>query len=165
MERLKQEVVGVSAALRRPRGAEAAFSMAALLTMGGVAGFAARRSKPSLIAGVVLGSSFGASGYAIGTTRRSVIVATPRTRNSDDTLRMLAASDSRTVSQRGCVAALVLSTLTAGVMGKRALSSRRLVKTLEVASDGQVHAQYSSHFQPRLAAYANPRNVVWMPGG
>jgi hypothetical protein len=59
----------------------------------------------------------------------------------------------------------VLSTLTATVMGKRALSSRRLVKTLEVGTGGQIHAQYSAHFQQSLAAYANPRNIVWMPGG
>jgi hypothetical protein len=50
-------------------------------------------------------------------------------------------------------------------MGKRALSSRRLVKTLEVGTGGQIHAQYSAHFQQSLAAYANPRNIVWMPGG
>ena len=55
--------------LRRPRGAEPSYAMAALLALGGVAGFAARRSKPSLIAGVVLGSSYGASGYAIGAPR------------------------------------------------------------------------------------------------
>lgn len=56
--------------LRRPQGAEAAQAMAALLALGGMAGFAARRSKPSLIAGLVLGSSFGASGYAIGASCR-----------------------------------------------------------------------------------------------
>jgi uncharacterized membrane protein (UPF0136 family) len=87
MERLKEEVVGASAALRRPRGAEAALSMAALLTLGGVAGFAARRSKPSLIAGVVLGSCFGASGYAIGASHRSANAGKLHTCSPDDTLR------------------------------------------------------------------------------
>jgi uncharacterized membrane protein (UPF0136 family) len=39
--------------------------MGGLLALGGTAGFAARRSKPSLIAGTVLGTLFAASGYAI----------------------------------------------------------------------------------------------------
>lgn len=69
MERLIDGAAVAGAQLRRPRGAEPSCAMAALLVLGGVAGFAARRSKPSLIAGMVLGSSFGASGYAIGTSR------------------------------------------------------------------------------------------------
>lgn len=66
LERAKQEIGAATAGLRAPRGAEPCYAMAALLACGGFAGFAARRSKPSLIAGVVLGSGFGASGYAIG---------------------------------------------------------------------------------------------------
>ena len=69
MNRFKDGLERFKDGLRRPRGAEPSCAMAALLALGGVAGFAARRSRPSLIAGVVLGSSFGASGYAIGAPR------------------------------------------------------------------------------------------------
>jgi hypothetical protein len=58
----------------------------------------------------------------------------------------------------------VLSTLTAAVMGKRALSSRQLVKSLEVVN-GTPIPTYTNHYQTSLAAYANPKNIKWMPGG
>ena len=41
--------------------------MGCLLALGGGAGYAARRSRPSLIAGFTLGSAFAACGMAIGT--------------------------------------------------------------------------------------------------
>ena len=46
---------------------EPATGMGCLLALGGCAGYAARRSRPSLIAGLTLGSAFAACGMAIGT--------------------------------------------------------------------------------------------------
>ena len=46
---------------------EPATGMGCLLALGGGAGYAARRSRPSLIAGLTLGSAFAACGMAIGT--------------------------------------------------------------------------------------------------
>ena len=46
---------------------EPATGMGCLLALGGGAGYAARRSRPSLIAGFTLGSAFAACGMAIGT--------------------------------------------------------------------------------------------------
>eukprot|EP01051_Picozoa_sp_SAG22_P003692 SAG22_NODE_183_length_16031_cov_36.647000_4_plen_139_part_00 len=87
--------------------------MAALLAVGGVAGFAKARSVPSLVAGTALSALFLGAG------------------------RMIASEEPES-KQQGRYLALGLSTSLAAMMGPRAISVRRLVSSLEVLPDGNL---------------------------
>jgi uncharacterized membrane protein (UPF0136 family) len=180
-------MMGDVAALQQRRETPA-YAMGGLLAMGGVAGFAASRSRPSLIAGLALGTGFAACGHAISAwpsplssgaaalaagRQGSLTVSATQHRNIVCVCVCVcvcaagrhAGSASPDTARRGLAAAAGLSALTTVFMGKRALWSRKLVRSLRTLPGGGIDAVYTNHRQYRLSDYARPGGIRWMPGG
>lgn len=89
------------------------YTMAALLSIGGIAGYVRTKSMPSLVAGVALGAGFGVAGYML--------------QNGSMT--------------QGHGVALFASTITMSAMGVRAIKSRKPLP-IAISSLGAVSAAY-----------------------
>jgi uncharacterized membrane protein (UPF0136 family) len=118
-----------------------AAALGALVALGGTIGFVKSRSRPSLIAGSLIGGGFASCAYGLG------------------------ADKSPTTQRRAANGALLLSSLTAMYMGKKALYTHRNVLSMKVLAGGKKYIVYSYHRQPKLMAYLKPGGIKWMPGG
>ncbi|DBA02939.1 TPA: hypothetical protein N0F65_005966 [Lagenidium giganteum] len=89
------------------------YTMAALLGAGGVIGFLKKKSIPSLVAGVALGTGFGIAGYMLQSGRMT----------------------------QGHGTALFFSTITMSAMGVRAIRTRKPMP-IAISAMGAVSAAY-----------------------
>ncbi|KAG1700124.1 hypothetical protein DVH05_011936 [Phytophthora capsici] len=92
------------------------FTMAGLLTAGGVFGYLKTKSVPSLVAGVTLGAGFGVAGYLLQKGEMT----------------------------NGHGVALLMSSITMGAMGVRAVRTKKPLP-VSVASLGALSAAYHAH--------------------
>ena len=97
-----------------PGEAHAAFGVAGLVAVGGIIGFAKRRSVPSLVAGLAFGAGFAAAGMMI--------------------------SDGKEF--QGHATAATLGTVLAGAMGSRALKTGKMMPAGAVAAIGAAALAY-----------------------
>ncbi|TYZ60070.1 hypothetical protein PybrP1_008740 [[Pythium] brassicae (nom. inval.)] len=89
------------------------YTMAALLSAGGIAGYLRTKSVPSLVAGVTLGAGFGVAGFMLQSGHMT----------------------------EGHGVALFASTITMSAMGVRAIKSRKPLP-IAISSLGAVSAAY-----------------------
>jgi uncharacterized membrane protein (UPF0136 family) len=90
-----------------------AYTMAGLCALGGLMGFARKRSTPSLLAGLVLGAAFAYSGFLLQENR-----------------------------DYGHETSFVTSTVLVGAMGSRFLRTRKFMPAGLMAACGLVNAVY-----------------------
>ncbi|KAG7387188.1 Transmembrane protein 14A [Phytophthora pseudosyringae] len=92
------------------------YTMAGLLTAGGVFGYLKSKSVPSLVAGVTLGAGFGIAGFLLQKGEMT----------------------------NGHGVALLVSSITTGAMGLRAVRTKKPLP-VSVASLGALSAAYHAH--------------------